>query len=134
MWAKKDEGAWTLPKGQLNEGEDALACAKREFSEETGFSSEGPYLPLGSVRLKSGKTIFAWAFEGDCNPAEIRSNFFEIEWPPRSGRIGRYPEADRAAFFDIPTARTKINPGQAAFLDALEKELGDRRAERAGDA
>jgi len=133
MWAKKDEGAWTLPKGQINEGEDPLACAQREFAEETGFACEGPYLPLGSVRLKSGKTILAWAFEGDCEPSKLRSNFFEIEWPPRSGRIRSYPEADRAAFFDLETARTKINPGQAAFLDALEKELANQ-AEQARES
>jgi len=127
LWAKKDEGAWSLPKGQIDEGEDALACAQREFTEETGFGCEGPYVPLGSVRLKSGKRIQAWAFEGDCDPTKLRSNLFEMEWPPRSGRRKSFPEADRAAFFDLETARVKIHPAQAAFLDALEKNVLEAR-------
>lgn len=123
FYSKKDEGVWSLPKGEVSEGEDLLACAQREFEEETGFVANGPFLPLGSVRQKSGKVVHAWAFEGDCDPSRLRSNSFELEWPPRSGRMQRFPEIDRAEFFDLEAARVKLNPGQVAFLEVLEREV-----------
>lgn len=123
LWKKKDEGAWSIPKGELDGDEDALACARREFEEETGFVADGPFLPLGSVRQKSGKLVHAWAFEGDCDPSALRSNGFEMEWPPRSGRMQQFPEIDRAEFFDIERAREKLNPAQVDFLDELVEAL-----------
>lgn len=122
-WARKDDGAWTLPKGEHAHGADALAEAQREFLEETGWSSQGPYLPLGELRQKSGKRIHAWAFEGDCDPAQLRSNTFEMEWPPRSGRMQAFPEIDRAAWFSPEEARRKLIAGQAPFIDALQQQL-----------
>lgn len=123
LWKKKDEGAWSIPKGELDGDEDALACARREFEEETGFVADGPFLPLGSVRQKSGKLVHAWAFEGDCDPSALRSNGFEMEWPPRSGRMQQFPEIDRAEFFDIERARERLNPAQVDFLDELVEAL-----------
>lgn len=123
FWAKKDEGAWSIPKGEPAEGEAALDTARREFGEETSLQADGPFLPLGSVRQKGGKTVQAWAFEGDCDPALVRSNTCEIEWPPRSGQRQTIPEVDRAQWFDLAEARRRINPAQAAFLDVLEKQV-----------
>lgn len=122
-WARKDDGAWTLPKGEYPAGADALGEAQREFLEETGWSSQGPYLPLGELRQKSGKRIRAWAFEGDCDAAQLRSNAFEMEWPPRSGRMQAFPEIDRAAWFTPEEARRKLIAGQAPFIDALLLQL-----------
>jgi predicted NUDIX family NTP pyrophosphohydrolase len=119
FWAKKDLGAWTIPKGEVAEGEDALATARREFEEETALRPEGPFRPLGSVRQKAGKIVHAWAFEGDCDPAAIRSNSFRVQWPPGSGEWRTFPEVDRAEWFDLGEARRRINPAQAALLDAL---------------
>lgn len=119
LWQRKDAGAWTIPKGELSHDEDALACARREFEEETGFLAQGPFIPLGSVRQKSGKVVHAWAFEGDCDPKQLRSNTFEMEWPPRSGKVQSFPEVDRAEFFDIESAREKLNPAQIDFLERL---------------
>jgi predicted NUDIX family NTP pyrophosphohydrolase len=124
-WARKDEGAWTLPKGLCGEGEEPFAAAQREFNEETGFTPHPPYLPLGELRQKSGKLVMAWAFEGDCDPAQLHSNSFELEWPPRSGRTRSFVEIDRAAWFAPEEARRKILPGQAAFIDRLEAALAD---------
>jgi predicted NUDIX family NTP pyrophosphohydrolase len=121
FWAKKDLGAWTIPKGEVAEGEDALATARREFEEETGTRPEGPFRPLGSAKQKGGKTVHAWAFEGDCDPAAIRSNTFRLQWPPGSGEWRTFPEVDRADWFDLGEARRRINPAQAALLDALEE-------------
>ena len=127
-WARKDDGAWTLPKGELAEGEDPLAAALREFAEETGFVPAPPYLPLGEVRLKSGKRVSAWAFEGDADPAALTSNMFELEWPPRSGRMRAFPEVDRVQWFSLEEARRKLIAGQAPFIDALEQAVAaDRR-------
>jgi predicted NUDIX family NTP pyrophosphohydrolase len=125
FWASKDAGAWSIPKGEHDDGEDAQACALREFAEETG-SAPGPgeLIALGTVRQKSGKIVRAWALEGDLDPETIRSNTFVTEWPPRSGRRVEFPEVDRAAWFSLTEARTRINPAQAAFLDRL-RELGD---------
>jgi predicted NUDIX family NTP pyrophosphohydrolase len=120
FWAKKDLGAWTIPKGEVAEGEDALAAARREFEEETGVRPEGPFRPLGAVKQKAGKLVHAWAFEGDCDPAAIRSNTFRVEWPPRSGEWRTFPEVDRAEWFDLAEARRRINPAQVGLLDALQ--------------
>lgn len=119
FWKNKDDGAWSIPKGEVCEGEGLLACAQREFQEETGFMPSGNYLELKPIKQKSGKIVHAWAFEGDCDPAAIKSNTFKIEWPPKSSKWITIPEVDRAEFFDILTAKQKINPAQADFLDQL---------------
>ena len=120
FWARKDAGAWSLPKGEYDDGDDPEACARREFQEELGTPlPDGPLAELGSVRLKSGKQITAWAVEGDLDAERIESNTFEVEWPPRSGRRATFPEVDRAGWFGIEAAREKLNPAQAAFLDRL---------------
>jgi predicted NUDIX family NTP pyrophosphohydrolase len=120
FWAKRDAGAWSLPKGVLDEGEDRLAAARREFEEETSFLPAGPFVPLGSVRQKAGKIVHAWACEGDADPALVKSNVMSTEWPRGSGRILTFPEVDRCAWFDLPTARVKIIAAQTEFLDRLE--------------
>lgn len=132
FWSRRDDAAWTLPKGEIDPGEDPLAAACREFREETGFASAPPFLPLGELRQKSGKRISAWAFEGDADPAALVSNRFELEWPPRSGRLQSFPEVDRVAWFGPEQARRKLIAGQAPFIDALERCLGgDRTAPQA---
>jgi predicted NUDIX family NTP pyrophosphohydrolase len=118
-WQAKDEGAWTLPKGEYEAAEEALEAARREFGEETGFEAAPPFLPIGEIVQKSGKRITAWAFAGDCDPARLVSNEFEIEWPPRSGRRQSYPEIDRVAWFGLDEARRKINAAQGALLARL---------------
>ena len=125
FWADKDAGAWTIPKGLIDPGEDPLAAARREFGEETGLHPAAPFLPLGSVRLKSGKVVHAWACEGDADPESVTSNTMKLEWPPRSGRWVTVPEIDRCAWFDPATARTKLNPAQAALIDRLEAALAE---------
>lgn len=120
LFARRDHGAWTVPKGLVEPGESPFETAKREFTEETGFAADAPtYLDLGSVRLESGKVVLVWAFEGDCDPDALHSNLFELEWPRRSGKIGRYPEVDRVAWATADIARRKLNPAQAAFVDRL---------------
>jgi predicted NUDIX family NTP pyrophosphohydrolase len=119
FWAKKDLGAWSLPKGEIEEGEDPLAAALREFTEETGFQIDGDFRPLPPRRQPSGKTILAWAVEGNCDPTELRSGLFSMEWPPRSGKQQSFPEVDRGAWFTLSEARRRIVPGQAPFLDDL---------------
>ena len=119
FWAKKDLGAWTIPKGELEDGEDELATAQREFEEETGIRPAGPFHPLGRVKQKSGKVVHAWAFEGDCAPETICSNTFKMEWPARSGMWREYPEVDQAQWFPLQEARRRINPAQVPLLDAL---------------
>lgn len=120
FWARKDAGAWSIPKGEHTDEEDPRACALREFEEETGTALGAVELAeLGAVKLKGGKQVTAWAAEGDLDPEAIRSNTFEIEWPPRSGRRQSFPEVDRAGWFDLDAAREKLNPGQAPFLDRL---------------
>jgi len=123
FWRKKDEGAWSIPKGEVEPGEELLATARREFHEELGLKAAGNFIPLTPIRQKGGKVVHAWAFEGDCDPAAIRSNTFTIEWPPKSGRAMEFPEVDKAAFFDLEAARRKINPAQAALLDQLDRLL-----------
>ena len=121
FWAKKDAGAWTIPKGEIGDSEEPLAAARRELREETGLDLDGEFIALAPVRQKSGKWVHAWALEGDCDPAAIRSNTFSVEWPPRSGKQREFPEIDRAAWFTIPEAREKILAAQAGFLDELER-------------
>ena len=123
FWARRDEGAWSIPKGELEAGEEPLAAARREFEEETGVVPEGPYLGLPTVEQKNRKLVHAFAFEGDCDPARIRSNTFMMELPRGSGKMVEFPEIDRAEFFSPEVARRKINPAQAALIEALEKRL-----------
>ena len=123
FWAKKDLGAWTIPKGLVDEGEDLLAAAKREFLEETGAAAEGAFLDLGAHKQPGGKTIVAWALEGDFDPAQLRSNTFTLEWPPRSGRMEEFPEVDRSAWFSLDEAMEKINKGQKPIVAALEAAI-----------
>ncbi|HLJ41394.1 MAG TPA: NUDIX domain-containing protein, partial [Candidatus Acidoferrales bacterium] len=115
--------AWFIPKGEAKPDEDLFSAAKREFTEETGLKAEGKFLELGSVKHKSGKTITAWAFEGDCEPASIKSNTFTIKWPPRSGKQQEFPEVDRAAFYTIEAAREKMHPAEFGFLKRLRELL-----------
>ena len=125
FFAKKDEGSWTVLKGEADPGEELPAVARREFAEETGQEPpDGTMLELGEVRQRGGKTVVAWALAGDLDPAAARSNTFEMEWPPRSGRTGEFPEIDRVGWFDLETARAKILPAQAPFLDRLGREVG----------
>jgi predicted NUDIX family NTP pyrophosphohydrolase len=121
FWAKKDAGAWTIPKGEIGDGEDAESAARREFAEETGVEVAGELLALTPIRQPGGKTVLAWAAAGDCDPAHIRSNTFSMEWPPRSGKQRDFPEIDRAAWFPLQEARAKVLPAQAALLDELER-------------
>jgi predicted NUDIX family NTP pyrophosphohydrolase len=123
FWAKKNEGSWSVPKGEYAAGEDPAAAAEREFFEETGQRIAGEMIPLGKIRQKSGKEVTAWAVEGDIDCDSIASNTFEMEWPPRSGKMKSFPEVDRAGWFDLSEARGKINEKQAAFLDTLEDIL-----------
>lgn len=118
-WRHKDIGAWTIPKGVVESG-DPLTCAKREFHEETGLIAEGKIVPLKPVRQKSGKTVHAFALEADFDLSAFSSNDFEMEWPPHSGTMQRFPEIDRIAYFDVPTAKQKILPAQAAFIEELQ--------------
>ncbi|HXJ92888.1 MAG TPA: NUDIX domain-containing protein [Terriglobia bacterium] len=121
FWAHKESGAWSIPKGEVEAEEDQLAAARREFHEELGFSPGGDFIPLGTITQKAGKVVQAWAFEGDCDPAQIKSNSFTIEWPPRSGKQQAFPEVDRAAFFCIDEAKLKINPAQVELLSRLQE-------------
>ncbi len=120
FWAKKDEGAWSIPKGEIDPDEEPLAAARREFEEETGLVVDGSFLALTQRRQPSGKVVQAWAVEGDADPAAIRSNSFSMEWPPRSGRYQDFPEVDRAAWFAPDEARLKLHKGQVGFIDELE--------------
>ena len=124
-WVKKDDGAWSVPKGLVNPGEDELACARREFKEETGFDAagHGHEHDLGVFLQPSGKRVHVWAIEGDCNPADLRSNLFEMEWPPKSGRTEQFPEVDRGAWFDQEQALLKIARGQRSVLEKFYHEL-----------
>ena len=121
-WSKKNEGSWTIPKGEYETGEEPLGAAVREFQEETGFKSSGPFLELGSVQQKTGKIVIAWAFEGNCEPADLVSNTCEIEWPPRSGKKLMIPEVDRGDWFSLDRARKVIHNEQTPLLDALRQQ------------
>jgi predicted NUDIX family NTP pyrophosphohydrolase len=124
-FAGKDAGHWTVLKGEAEPDEDLFAVARREFAEETGHPApDGSAVDLGEVRQKSGKRVLAWALEGDLDPEAAVSNSFEMQWPPRSGRMQRFPEIDRVAWFDLPEARVRIKPAQAPFLDRLERAGG----------
>jgi predicted NUDIX family NTP pyrophosphohydrolase len=123
-WARKDAGAWSIPKGEYAEGEDPLSAAQREFVEETGFTIGPPFLPLAPVRQAGGKEVVAWAVEGECDPATLRSNTFSMEWPPRSGRSAEFPEVDRAEWLSIAEAQNKILSGQRPLLMQLTDRLG----------
>jgi len=124
FFTKKDAGSWTIPKGEFTFSEETLDAAVREFYEETGVRPAGPFAALTAIRQKGGKTVHAWAAEGDMDASAIVSNTFEIEWPPRSGRRQSFPEVDRAGWFDAATARIKINAAQAALIVELESRLG----------
>jgi predicted NUDIX family NTP pyrophosphohydrolase len=123
FWTRRDEGAWGIPKGEIGEAEDPLQAARREFLEETGLALDGPFTPLQPIRQPSGKTIYAWAAEGDCDAGTLTSIAFSMEWPPRSGRSAEFPEIDRAAWFALDEARRKVLRGQSGFLDQLESLL-----------
>ncbi len=125
FWAKKDLGAWSIPKGEYADEEAPLSAAQREFTEETGFACHGPFLELGRVKQTGGKAVSAWAFEGDADPQDLRSNTFTMEWPPHSARKIEVPEVDRGNWFSIPEARSRLLASQLPFLDRLvEKVLG----------
>ena len=123
FWAKKDIGAWTIPKGQIEVNEEPLAAAKREFQEETGFAVEGQFIQLGELMQPSKKIIHVWALEGDIDVSKISSNSFTLNWPGHAGHAQDFPEVDKGAWFDLPTAKKKIIKGQAAFLDNLQIRL-----------
>jgi len=126
-WRSKDEGAWSIPKGNVESG-DLLVCAKREFNEETGLVATGPFVALAPLRQKSGKLVHAFAMEADFDVSSFSSNTFEMEWPPRSGNRASFPEIDRIAYFSVSMARKKILPGQRAFIDELVERLKDKRS------
>ena len=126
FWRNKDEHAWSVPKGELENGEDALAAARRELAEETGLTCDGTFVPLRPLKQPSGKLVHAWAIEHDFDPAQLRSNTFELEWPPKSGTLRTFPEVDRAQWFSPSEARSKILKGQADFIDQLLSLVADR--------
>ena len=119
FWKNKDAGAWSIPKGEFNADEEPLAAAKREFEEETGLAISGKFLPLTPVKQKSGKMIYAWAVENDIELSSVKSNLFEMEWPPRSGKTQSFPEIDKASWFTVNEAKKKIVPGQFSFIQEL---------------
>ena len=124
LWEHRDSGAWSVPKGEFGHNENAFAAAKREFAEETGFDIEGDYIELTPVRQSAAKTVYAWAVEGDVEATAMRSNSFTMQWPPKSGRYEEFPEVDRGEWFDLPTAKEKIVPGQVPLLEQLEAIAG----------
>lgn len=126
FWARRDAGAWTIPKGVIDEGEDFLDAARREFREETGIEARGPFIPLGAIKQKAGKTVHAWAWEGDADADRITSNDSRTEWPRGSGKWITYPEVDRCAWYDAETAKQKIIPAQAELIDRLEERFVER--------
>ena len=124
FWAHKEQWVWSIPKGEFGDDEDPLAAARREFAEETGFTIEGEAIPLEPQRQASGKLIYAWAVKGDLDPAQVKSNTFSMEWPPRSGQRQEFPEVDRAAWFSLEDAKKAIIKGQVGFLTQLEGTIG----------
>jgi predicted NUDIX family NTP pyrophosphohydrolase len=127
FWKNKDLGAWSIPKGEFDEHEDPLDTAKREFKEETGTLVSGDFLKLSPVKQKSGKWVYAWAVMGNLDPATLRSNFTKIQWPPKSGKWQTIPEVDKGEWFDLKTAKLKINPAQAVLIDELTEMLSDEK-------
>jgi predicted NUDIX family NTP pyrophosphohydrolase len=127
LWQAKDAGIWSIPKGEIHPGEDGLEAAKREFEEELGFKAQGVFIELTPITQKSGKIVHAWAFAGDCDASQIRSNTFAMEWPPHSGRTGTFPEVDRADFLNLEQAKIRINPAQMALLEELIRKVGRGR-------
>jgi predicted NUDIX family NTP pyrophosphohydrolase len=125
FWRSKDEGAWSIPKGEVESG-DLLACAKREFKEETGLTAKGPFIPLAPIKQKGGKVVHAFAIEGDFDLSKFTSNEFEMAWPRHSGKMQRFPEVDRVAYFGVATARRKILPAQMPFIDELVRTLPEK--------
>lgn len=123
FWKNKDLGAWSIPKGEFAEGDDLLTAARRELTEETGFSVEGPFVQLQPIKQRGGKTVYAWAVEADFDAASVVSNTFSMEWPPRSGKMREFPEVDRAGWFDLEQAAAKMNAGQRPLLEQLAKLL-----------
>ncbi len=132
LWSKKDDGAWSIPKGEFSEGEDPLEAARREFAEETGFPVVGECSALDPIKQSNRKIVHAWAVQGDVDAGCVRSNTFSMEWPPRSGKISEYPEVDRAGWFRIESAKRKILSGQAPLLDQLEQRLKSNRSSARG--
>jgi predicted NUDIX family NTP pyrophosphohydrolase len=128
FWARKDLGAWTIPKGEIDPGEDPVSAARREFREEIGLDVTAPVEPLGQIKQPGGKIVLVWTAEGDFDPARLASNTFEMEWPKGSGHMRIFPEVDRAAWFDLGEARRRILPGQAPFLEALVASLDNRHS------
>jgi len=128
FWARKDLGAWTIPKGEIDPGEDPVSAARREFREEIGLDVTAPVEPLGQIKQPGGKIVLVWTAEGDFDPARLASNTFEMEWPKGSGHMRLFPEVDRAAWFDLGEARRRILPGQAPFLEALVTSLDNRHS------
>jgi len=126
FWAKKDAGAWMIPKGEFTDGELPLDAARREFHEETGFDAAGEFIDLGTVRQAGGKLVTAWAFEGDCDPDKLTSNLCTLEWPPHSGRTIQVPEVDRGAWFSLSGAKSSILKSQQPFLDVLSAKVLNR--------
>jgi predicted NUDIX family NTP pyrophosphohydrolase len=130
FWAKKDAGAWSIPKGEFEAGQDPLEAAKREFKEETGFAVEGNFIELTPVKQPGGKVVYAWAVMGDCEAESIKSNTFSLEWPPRSGKRKEFPEVDRGGWFTPEVAREKILKGQLNFLEELKRKIENNSVPR----
>ncbi len=129
FWARKNEGAWSIPKGEVQENEPLLETAIREFEEEIGVSVKGEFLELGSIKQRGGKTVHAWAFEGDYNESQpIKSNMFTMEFPPGSGKMREFPEIDKACFFDLEEAKRKINAAQVEFIERLQNAISTKKS------
>src|SRR6266481_5537086 len=123
FWKNKDAGAWTIPKGEIADNEEPLTAAMREFEEELGIKPSGPFTELTPIKQKGGKMVHAWAVAGDCDPPQIKSNTFSMEWPPKSGKQAEFPEVDRAEFFKLEDAKAKINPAQISLLEEAERRV-----------